>query len=288
MLYILLKLLTLLPLNALRRIADVLAFLLYYSNSSFKRISQANIGLVYPQKNAAEQKNLLKKNVKSQCYTYVESMKSWAHPPAYTLSLINQIEGEAVFKAALDSKKGVIVVLTHFGCWEFLNVWINQFTNPTIMYKPNKNAGVNRFILESREKFKATLVPTNESGVKAIFKHLKQGGLTVILPDHLPKPSGGIQAKFFDQDVLCTTLVSKLAQKTQCKVLGLSCIRTDNGFKIICQDMHDDILSPDLERSVNQLNADMQQMINQAPEQYIWSYKRFRRMASHPNLYKAN
>lgn len=286
MLYILLKLLTLLPLNILRGLANIGAFFLYYSNSSFKRISQANIALVYPDKKAHEQTAFLKKTLKSQCYTYMESAKCWAHAPAYTLNLIQHTQGEELLKAAIESKKGVIVVLTHFGCWEFLNVWLNQFTQPTIMYKPNKNKGINRFILEARENFQANLVPTNESGVKAIFKDLKQGGVTVILPDHLPKASGGIYANFLGQHVLCTTLVSKLAQKTQCHVIGVSCIRDQSGFKVICQEMHPEIQSADLQRSVECLNADMQNMIQQAPEQYVWSYKRFRRMPSQPNIYK--
>ncbi len=44
---------------------------------------------------------------------------------------------------------------------------------PMIMYKPNKNKGINRYLLEAREKFNATLVPTDETGIRAIFKHLK-------------------------------------------------------------------------------------------------------------------
>jgi len=70
--------------------------------------------------------------------------------------------------------------------------------------------------LQARQKTNAILVPADETGIRAIFKHLKQGGLTVILPDHIPKPSGGIYADFFKQNVLSGTIVPKLAQKTQC------------------------------------------------------------------------
>lgn len=278
MLYFLLNLFSRLPLSVLRQFAGLSAMLLFYSASSFKKISRINIGLVYPQMPALEQRQLLKRNLKSQCYTYVESMKCWAKPAKYSLALIKHTQGEELLNQALLNKKGVIVVVTHFGCWELLNAWLNQFADATIMYKPNKNAAINRFILKSRENFNANLVATDESGVRAIFKHLKKGGMTVILPDHLPKPSGGIYSSFFDQQVLCTTLVSKLAQKTQCEVIGVSCIREATGFKVICQTMHPDIQKADLQRSVDCLNHDMQNMINQAPEQYVWSYKRFRRM----------
>ena len=37
---------------------------------------------------------------------------------------------------------------------------------------------------EARSREQANLVPTDESGVRQIFKALKQGETTVILPDH--------------------------------------------------------------------------------------------------------
>ena len=155
-----------------------------------------------------------------------------------------------------------------------------------IMYKPNKNKGIDRFMLEARQRTNATLVPTDENGVRSIFKHLKQGGLTVILPDHLPKESGGIYSPFFGQKTLSTTLVSKLASKTQCNVIGLSCIRDEvSGFNVHCSRLSDDILSKDLQTSVDSLNQDLEAMINIAPEQYLWSYKRFRKVEGQENIY---
>lgn len=118
--------------------------------------------------------------------------KMLGHAPEYSLSLLKDIQGEHVFTNALANGKGVIVVVPHFGSWELLNAWLNVHATPVIMYKPNKSEGVNRYVLEARQKFNATLVPTDETGIRAIFKSLKQGGLTVILPDHVPKPSGGI------------------------------------------------------------------------------------------------
>ena len=219
--------------------------------------------------------------------TYIESIKCWGMPAEYNLALFKNIYGEQYFTEALANKKGVIVVIAHFGCWELLNAWLNQYASPMIMYKPSKNKGLDRFMLEARQRLNATLVPTDENGVRAIFKHLKQGGLTVILPDHLPKESGGIYADFFGQKALSTTLVSKLANKTQCNVIGISCLRnSDTHFDIQCTQLSDNILSKDLQVSVNQLNQDVEAMINVAPEQYIWSYKRFRKVEGQFNIYQ--
>lgn len=284
--YLLFKIVALLPLSLLQLIASWIAILLNSYNSSMKRITRINLQLAYPNLSTQQQKTFIKNSLKSQCMTYVESIKCWGMPPEYNLALLKNTYGEQYFTEALANKKGVIVVIAHFGCWELLNAWLNLYSAPMIMYKPNKNKGIDRFMLEARQRLNTTLVPTNENGVRSIFKHLKQGGLTVILPDHLPKESGGIYSPFFGQKTLSTTLVSKLASKTQCNVIGLSCIRDEvSGFNVHCSRLSDDILSKDLQTSVDSLNQDLEAMINIAPEQYLWSYKRFRKVEGQENIY---
>lgn len=287
--YFLFKVVSLLPLCVLQWIASWIALLLNSFNSSMKRVSSINLKLAYPELNIEQHQALLKKTLKNQCLTYVESIKIWGMPQKYNVGLIKNIFDEQYLTEALDSEKGTIVVLLHLGNWELVNVWLNQYTAPVIMYKPSKNKGIDRFMLEARQSTRAKLVPTDENGVRAIFKHLKQGGLTVILPDHLPKESGGIYADFFGQKALSTTLLSKLASKTQCNVIGISCLRnTDTHFDIHCTQLSENILSKDLQVSVNQLNQDVEAMINVAPEQYIWSYKRFRKIEGENNVYIKN
>ncbi|WP_180042859.1 MULTISPECIES: lysophospholipid acyltransferase family protein [unclassified Acinetobacter] len=287
--YFVLKVISRFPLSFLQLLASCIAILLYSFNSSLKRITGINLKLAYPELDETAYQALLKKSLKSQCMTYIESIKCWGMPPEYSLNQIKNIYGEQHLTEALANKKGVIVVVVHLGCWELLNAWLNLHAAPMIMYKPNKHKAVDRFMLEARQRLNATLVPTDENGVRAIFKHLKQGGLTVILPDHLPKASGGIYSEFFGQKTLSTTLVSKLASKTECNIVGLSCIRDEtSGFNVYCSPLSDQILSKDLKTSVDCLNQNLEDMINVAPEQYIWSYKRFRKVEGNKNLYTSS
>jgi KDO2-lipid IV(A) lauroyltransferase len=84
----------------------------------------------------------------------------------------------------------MLAIVPHLGTWEIMNAWLNQFGAPTIMYKPVKGQQANQFVLQGRQRLNATLVPTDATGVKAIFKTLA-GGFSIILPDHVPDPSGG-------------------------------------------------------------------------------------------------
>ena len=155
------------------------------------------------------------------------------------------------------------------------------------MYKPSKNQNVDRFTLEARQCLNVTLVATNDSGVRTLFKCSKQAGFSAILPDHVPKKSGGIYSLFYNQNALFSILLSKLAAKTQCSVIELSCLRRNDlsGYDIIVTQLSDIILSKDLQRSVDTLNKEMERMINVAPEQYLWRDKRFRKTLNKKKFY---
>lgn len=287
--YLLLKCLSQLPLSVLYFLARCIGLaMMLMPNATMRRVIRVNLNLAYPNLNSIQQEALEKASVYSQFFTAVESIKSWGMPTPYSLGQIYRVYDAAILTNALKNPNGVIAVVPHFGTWEVMNAWLNQYASPVIMYKPSKNIAVDRFMLEARQRLNAMLVPTDESGVRAIFRALKQGGVTAILPDHVPDHSGGIYSEFMGQRVLTTTLVSKLAQKTQCSVVGLSCIRRNDGlgFDIVCDLLDSEILSKDLSRSVDCLNKEITRMIARAPEQYMWGYKRFKQLENQQQVYR--
>ena len=262
--------------------------ILFTTHSSARRTTELNINAAYPELDNQQKIQLVKASLKSQCMTYVESIKVWGSSPEFALSQIKQVYNAEIFLEALKNPNGTLGVVPHFGTWEIMNAWVNQHTSPVILYKPSRNKDLDRFMLESREQLKATLVPTDDTGVRALFKHLKQGGFSAILPDHIPKDSGGIYSDFYGQKAFSSTLLSKLAAKTQCSVVGLTCIRRPDysGFDLHFTELSKEINSKDLQLSVDTLNKEMERMINIAPEQYLWAYKRFRKLEGGKNLYK--
>lgn len=277
--YYLLKIFSKFPLSFIQFIAKFLGKFLYSINSSAKITSSKNLRIAYPQLTPDEHEVLLKLNLQNQCMTYGESIKVWGSSTEFALKQIKKIHNQEIFLNALKNPNGSLAIVPHFGNWELMNVWLNQYTSPLILYKPSKNKGLNRFVLESRQRLNSTLVPTDDSGVRALFKHLKSGGFSVILPDHVPQQSGGIYSPFYGKNVLSPTLVSKLAAKTQCSVVGMYCLRNNNldGFELYVTHISNDILSKNLQVSVDTLNQELEQIINIAPEQYLWGYKRFRK-----------
>ncbi len=212
-------------------------------------------------------------------------------PPEWSIAQIRDVHNKDILLEGLASANGMLAIVPHLGTWEMMNAWLNQFGSPTIMYKPVKGDITNNFVLQGRSRLNATLVPTDGSGVKAIFKTLKQGGFSIVLPDHVPDPSGGVVVPFFGIKTLTSTLASKLASKTRCALVGLSCIRRDDGrgFDIYCYKLDDPALyDRHAETAAYALNQAMQQMIEEKCSHYMWGYRRFKHIPALGNPYNVD
>lgn len=282
------------PNSLIRLIAKSIAILLIsQKNSGMYWKTKVNVALCLPQLNKEEQVKFSKQSVINQCLNYSESLKCWAMSTEWNIQQIKNVSGLDILKDALADPKGALIITPHLGNWEIMNPWVHQHGTPTIMYKPIKNKTLEKFVLASRERLNTTMVPTNAFGVKAIFKNLKQGGFSVILPDHVPDPSGGVIAPFFGINTLTSTLASKLAQKTQCRIITMICIKTNDvsGYDIYIEDAghnYPALYNKDIEISTTTMNKVVENLINQFPEHYMWGYKRFRGSKETDHIYKAD
>lgn len=257
-------------------------------NASHYRTVHRNLEICFPEQDAAWHEAMTRSSLISTGMTAFEFAKTWGMPPEYSIAMIRQVHGGELFHDALAAGKGLIGIIPHWGTWEFMNAWVNQFSSPIIMYKPGKQPGVDAMVAEARGRLRATVVPTDESGVRATFKELRKGGFTAILPDHIPGANGGVNAPFFGIDTWTGVMVPKLAARTGCRVLTMGCIRRadGDGFDLHFLEADPDVGHEDLETGVAAMNRSMEVLIRMAPEQYQWTYKRFKRNRSLPDPYR--
>lgn len=104
---------------------------------------------------------------------------------------------------------------------------------------------------------------------------------------------GGIVAPFFGINTLTSTLASKLAQKTKCRLISMACVRSknDDGYNIYINDaglQYPELYDPDIYISTTTMNKVIEDLVNQFPEHYMWGYKRFRGSKETDHIYKAD
>ena len=287
---ILLYLLSLLPRKFSQRLGTLAGMLNAKLNSRSARVTRANVDLcLTPQAgNSAD-------NDKFSTQSLIETGKTLMETPAVWLGDIERIDGwiqvvhnEALLREHLNDSTGLLVLLPHMGNWELFNVFYRRYGQMTALYQPPRQDYMQKVMQKVRVRHGNHMVPTTRSGLKQLYKTLREGGTAVILPDQVP--AKGQFVPFFEQPALTDVLASRLLKKTGAKVLGIAMVRSDEGLF----DAH--VLAPDSSiyeadevTSIRAVNYLMQTCAEIAPKQYQWEYKRFReRPAGSKKIYRFN
>lgn len=273
------KLLSLLPLFALRKLGRVSAFFLWHLNSTIKQIAEINIALCFSEKSQLQQQVLVRDSLIHYVQTILEIGAIWCWPLTKRLKLITRVSGKNVLAQALSKNNGVIVLTPHLGNWEVVGDYLAQQKALTVLYAPSKLKKLDQFIFTSRSKGAYQLAPTEMKGVKALMKALKKQELVGILPDQVPDLESGMFVPFFGQSALTMTLVNSLLNKTGAEVICAYAKRLDDnsGFELCFRQAQEKVGDKDQTLGVTALNATVESCVNDCPEQYLWAYKRFRK-----------
>ncbi|AUX88981.1 lysophospholipid acyltransferase family protein [Acinetobacter variabilis] len=285
--YGLLKYISRQPLSVSRWIARILALIVnIFKVSKTSDVIRLNLEISLSELSNQERERITRAAIRNELMSYFEFFSIWGSSNQKNIERVHKVIGEDLLHEALAQNKGLVLIVPHFGTWEIMNAYIAQFTSMTIMYKPVKNQAADQFVRAARSREQANLVPTDESGVRQIFKALKQGGTTVILPDHTPNV-GGEYIPYFGVPLATSNLSAKLIQKTKARALFLYALRNeDAGFDIHIEAIDEEIYQGDANQGTGIIINTIENLIQRHPEHYHWSYKRFRAHEDLGNIYK--
>lgn len=189
---------------------------------------------------------------------------------------------DAVFAQAAADNKGIIFLTPHLGSWEVAGQAIASACNAhgkvmTVMYKPAKQAWLDGIVQASRRRPGMETVPADVSGVRQTLRVLKNGGAIGLLPDQVPQSGMGVWSAMFGKPAYTMTLAAKLAQSNACPVVMVWCQRLHwgAGYKVFTRCLSLPLQEP-LEAVVQQVNVAVEDAIKELPQEYLWSYARYK------------
>lgn len=273
------RILSWLSLRWSHRIGALLGWVIAHVPNKRRDIAETNIALCYPELDQQQQRWLVKKSFSHTGRMLGELGPIWFGGGTGSVKpLITEVIGEKKIKRHLDAGQGVILAAPHVGSWEVLGMYMSEQYQMTSMYKPLKGP-IDDSVRQSRERLGASLVPADNSGVKSLLKALRAGELVGILPDQDPARDAGVFAPFFGTPANTPLLVVRLAQRTKAPVVFAWAERLPQGggFRLHFIDAPDGLHDADPAVAAAALNTGVERCIEPNPEQYWWSYPRFRR-----------
>ncbi|MDG2061823.1 MAG: lysophospholipid acyltransferase family protein [SAR86 cluster bacterium] len=265
------------PLSVIYFMAKIIGSLLFYLQSSSRRISALNISLSFPDLSKKDSHNLLKKSLIESSKGFLENILVWFSTNKANTYFKITVEGLDNINESLKLNKGVILFTPHQGNIEVLINFLSHNFVCSIPFTKIKNSNFNEMILEAREEMGVNMVETNFKGIRTLMKAIKKNEVVAIASDQVPNIGGGILSNFFGRKALSMTLVSTLAMKTNSPCHSMVCLREGNQghFKIIFSSKLEHI-GNNLEEGVNCMNQELEKCIMNYPEQYAWEYKKYK------------
>lgn len=209
-------------------------------------------------------------------YRLILSLGWLRYAPLQDISAsITDWQGVDLLQNLRANGRGVIVATPHFGDWERFNLAMGMHVRAAVLYKPASDPAAARWLHQLRSRTGVQPVPVTSSGIREVLKRLRGGGIVGILPDQAPRHGHGIHAPFFRQATPTMTLIHRLIQKTGCAVCFGACWHTRGGYRLTITPaaMGMDNAGPGVSAAV--LNQGVEEIIYRAPEQYLWTYKRW-------------
>ena len=268
-----------LSLKNCHRIGAFFGWILYRVPNRHRFVSRINLELCFPEMSQKEREKLLQKNLIEAGKQVTEISPIWNWPAEKLFATIKKVEGEAILEGALQQNKGVILASPHVGCWEIIAMYLSSKYPITFMYTVPNNEQLDEIIKAGRTRFLGKQVPTSTRGIAKIIQNLKKNELVSFMPDQEPMEGNGIFAPFFGIQCYSITLVTRLARKTGAPVISVYAKRLQNGagYELVFTQF-DKICEGSIEESVTYMNAQFEKVARALPEQYQWSYKRFRKL----------
>lgn len=265
-----------LPLSWVRAFGRIVGTAAYLIPARPRRITERNVTHCLSDRSSDDRHQVIRRSLVETAMTYAEFGAMWEWSPARLRRLEREVQNGDLLENALAERKGVILLVPHIGNWEFLLHYLMRCHGITALYRPPRIVELDEHLRRSRQRSGATLVPPTGQGLRQILATLSKGGLLGILPDQEPLKANGVFAPFFGYPALTMTLVASLVRRFDSRVVYGYAARCTGGFRIRFRAAPEGLGDPDDTVAASRLNQGVEACVRECPEQYLWSYKRFR------------
>jgi KDO2-lipid IV(A) lauroyltransferase len=246
---------------------------MYYLMPKRRHITLTNLRLCFPNKTQAELTAIAKKSFAEIGLGAIEACVAILGNPEKLISTV-QMDGLAYAQDAIAQKRGVIVLGAHFASLELAGFLATKIFPMHATYRPLKNKLIDYLVYRQRKKnFKSVI---HRSDIRAMVKALKQGDAIWYAPDQDYGRHHSVFVPFFGIQTATVTGLSRLAKMSGAVVLPGFQIREKDGYRFIVLPPLENFPSGNDETDAKQINAVLEKIIAQYPEQYLWQHRRFK------------
>ena len=251
-----------------------------------RRITLANLRLALPELDDAARERLGRAHFRSLVYALFETGLVWFDRRGRLERLV-RLEGREHLDAAVAAGRGVLLLGAHFTTNEIAAAALTRSGHfVEAMYKPAENPLIHQLSLRGRTGRGGRMIPSDK--FVETLRALKRGGIVLYAPDQRFDGDGAIVVPLFGVPALSNPGTTFVVRATRCAVLPYAQRRLPDGsgYVMTIGAPLRDFPTGDAQADVARYHALIEAAMREAPEQYLWSYKRFKGVPGRPDPHR--
>jgi KDO2-lipid IV(A) lauroyltransferase len=263
-----------------RKFSSFIAFLFYYFIPLRKQIVINNLKNAFPERKFSEIKDLAYRTYKSFAITLVEIMYLPYMSKQQLIDAVSSKNPELIIEK-FKQGKGVILLSSHFGNWEFIAISVAMQINIpfSVIVKPLRNNYVFEWMNKFRTKFNNEIVPLGIS-IRKTYQTLKEKKIVAMVADQRG-PREGVRVNFFGREVSVYTGPAALALKTGAPIICGIPVRENNyKYHTVLVEIPTENLPEGDEDKIKEISqrhtSYLEKIIRENPEQWLWMHNRWK------------
>lgn len=274
------------PQRALWWLGRRLGALVLRTPTARRRIAQANIALCFPELAAPDRAALVNANLRDIGMMLVEFALGWMGSDRRMAEVPTRIEGLQHLEAAREQGRGVLLVGGHFSHLELCARLVSRRIRIAGMYRRMDSAVFEWVVLRARLHYAAAMFDKDD--IRGTVKYLRSGGTLWYAPDQDMRSKDTVFVPFFGVPAATITATHHLARMSGAAVIPFFHRRLPDGqgYALRLGAPLENFPGTDVLSDTARVNACIEQMVREAPEQYLWVHKRFKtRPPGQPAIY---
>ncbi|MFK2899884.1 LpxL/LpxP family Kdo(2)-lipid IV(A) lauroyl/palmitoleoyl acyltransferase [Dyella jejuensis] len=270
------KLIAMLPFAALMAIGRALGAAIERFPSPRRQVAATNIALCFPELDAAAQARLVDAHLRDIGMMLIEFALGWMGSDRAIAKIPVQFAGLEHLQAAHAEGRGVLLVGGHFSHLELCARLVSQRIRIAGMYRRMDNPVFEWTVLRARLGYARAMFDKDD--IRGTVKYLRSGGTLWYAPDQDMRSKDNAFVPFFGVTAATITGTHHLARMSRSAVIPFFHRRLPGaqGYVLRLGAPLENLPSGNAEADTARINLCIEDMVREAPEQYLWVHKRFK------------
>ncbi|MDE2091352.1 MAG: LpxL/LpxP family Kdo(2)-lipid IV(A) lauroyl/palmitoleoyl acyltransferase [Gammaproteobacteria bacterium] len=242
------------------------------------QVTLVNLRMCFPEMTEKQRLKIAKNHFTALGTGVIEFGMCWWMSEHRLRRLTTEVRGMEHLQAARAQGHGVLLLAGHFTQLEIIGRILGMHTDMQFMYRPIANPVIEDVMRRNRERIFERAIPRND--VRSLLMGLKQGKPIWYANDQGYRGKGSIMVPFFGIPAPTNPALSRVAHSSAAPVVPFFGERLpgSRGYRLEIFPALKNFPSDDPAADAARINKFLEDNIRRAPEQYLWSHDRFKKV----------